>query len=119
MRKLLLALTVLIMAAAPAHAKRVAAAEVAPVEFGGDICRTQFVANNAGYDVYVECVDAKSGKPSWKTRIYGAKSDPKLEQDVQHVHPVKMSLQGKIMVVTDEKGRTHKLDAMTGALISE
>lgn len=62
---------------------------------------------------YVVANEAKSGKRLWLVKVYENKIDPNLERDVQEVFIRTLKKQGKLLEITDEKGRHYVLDPKT------
>lgn len=119
MRNIFLSFVIAMLVITPAYAKRAAPPQVAPIEKDGHIYSVKFYSGPKGYDVYIECTDTKTKDLVWKNRIFGDKIDPKREADIQYVYPTSMSLNGQLLLTTDEKGRTHKINSVTGELITE
>ena len=66
----------------------------------------------------VWATDVRTKKVLWKTGIpmsyYRGEVDPRLERDVQWNIITSFKLKGKILLVTNSKGETFKLDSVTG-----
>jgi len=71
----------------------------------------------------VWATDVRTKKVLWKTGIpmsyYRGEVDPRLERDVQWNIITSFKLKGKILLVTNSKGGTFKLDSVTGKLLKK
>lgn len=99
----LLALSLLF--ASTAFAKRGAPAEVPPVR-SGDI---EYRAPH-GQMGCVEAWDVKHDKMLWRRQIYVVKFIPDLERDVQDVYLTSLKLDGKSLLLANERKSEYRLD---------
>ena len=71
----------------------------------------------------VWATDVRTKKVLWKTGIpmsyYRGEVDPSLERDVQWNIITSFKHKGKILLVTNSKGETFKLDSVTGKLLKK
>lgn len=91
-----------------AFAKRGAPANVAPVA-SGDL---EYRAPH-GQMGCVEAWDTKHNKLIWRRQIYVIKLQPDLERDVQDVYITSLKLEGKSLLVKNERSSEYKLDLET------
>jgi hypothetical protein len=87
-------------------AKRAPPAPVVPVTAG----EVRYSADGDGRDQYVIATDTPSNKVLWKVRVFHNQIDERLEEDVQWVFITKLKLQGKSLLVKDEKSRCYSVD---------
>jgi hypothetical protein len=58
----------------------------------------------------VVATDTKEHKELWRKEIYAVKIDPNLESDVQHVFITGLAIDGKSLVVANERGERYSID---------
>jgi hypothetical protein len=62
----------------------------------------------------VEAIDMASGRKLWETRVYSILINPLVERDVQDVFITSLQVRAGSLVVSNEAGRTYRLDLRTG-----
>jgi hypothetical protein len=87
-------------------AKRAPPLPVAPVTSDG----IRYSAAGDGRDQYVVATDTSSNKVLWKASVFHNQIDNRLEEDVQWVFITRIRLQGKSLLVQDEKSRCYSVD---------
>lgn len=107
---LLLSLTL----AQVAFAKRLPPPVVKPVTVDGIEYRTATNRNlkgpGPGLHASVGAFDTKTGKALWSVTLYEIRYKPNLETDVQDVYPAQMTLNGRVLEVTDENGLRYRVN---------
>jgi len=96
--------------------KRMAPAEVKPVEYAGvKYTAPHFgvLSGQAQNGGYVEAVSIQTGKKVWGKIIYTYPNSNQ-EQDSLDVFITNLKIQNNLLVVTDEKGRVYKLNPVNG-----
>lgn len=89
------------------HAKRGPAPRIEPLTKDG----IRFVVpNDDGRRGYVRAEEAESGKVLWETTLYRVKVSSRLEEDVQWVFIAQAKLDGRTLLLVDERQRTYALD---------
>ncbi len=107
MKKLLAALLVALCLVLVAEAKRAAPKEVLPIYFGS----LKITAPNTVADMgWIEVRDIRTDRLLLKKRVYSIAINPRLEADVQWVFIVSMKIADGALRVTDERGRTYRLN---------
>jgi LPXTG-motif cell wall-anchored protein len=102
---------ILLLTTTSTLAKRIAAPAVSPVEHDG----IHYTApNQDGRVAYIEARDIQTEKQLWVTPIFHNTIKPWLEEDVQWVFVKKLEVVQDKLVVTDERGRSYKVDLKTG-----
>src|SRR5690349_21720763 len=86
-----------------AHAKRTPAPVVEPVLHAG---RRYTVPNDDGRRGYLQVWDVKTGKLLGEITVFRNPINPFLEEDVQWVFIKKLSIQGRHLIVWDERDRS-------------
>ncbi len=117
-RRLLAGATMLIAAAMPAEAKRLAPDPVAPVSFEGrryeaiTFGKARGLGQNGGY---VAAIDEASGRELWVQRIYRIRYDRGLEGDKQDVFITGLTLlpAARALRIENERGASYRLDLRT------
>lgn len=105
----LLAITAaLLLCPASAYAKRKAPKPVPPVIWQG----VKYVASHQMG--HVQAFDLASGRKLWETKVYHVWIMPLAEEDVQWVFICNMQVQDGMLVVSNEAGKTYRLDLQTG-----
>jgi hypothetical protein len=92
-----------------ALAKRAAPKPVSPIVHDG----VEYRATHKRMGV-VEAFDAASGRKLWETRVYSVLINPFVERDVQDVFIKSLQVQDGMLLVTNERQQTYKLDLSTG-----
>lgn len=105
----LIAIVVLVNNIPHLQAKRLAPKAVSSVVYRGT---TYSAPNDNGRVGYILASDS-TGKVLFQIRIFEAKIDPKLEEDVQWVFITELKLTGPSLMVTDEKSRCYSVDLQT------
>jgi hypothetical protein len=105
---LLLVSGCVLLATAPAIAKRSAPRPAKPVTANGVeySAPQQFMA-------FVLATDAHSHAELWRERIYSVNIDPMLERDVQDVFITSLAIDGENLVVANERNDIYVLDLVT------
>jgi hypothetical protein len=94
-------------------AKRIAPAAAKPVIHQG----IRYVApNDDGRRAYVEACDVRTNKKLWDLTVFTNRVDPKLEEDVQWVFIITMSIRDHTIIVRSERGTTYQIDLQTKAI---
>lgn len=70
--------------------------------------------NRNGRVAYLEAWDEATGKQIWRTAVFKNWINPFLEEDVQWVYIKSLQIAEGRVLVTDERGRQHYVDAKTG-----
>ncbi|MEN3375344.1 MAG: hypothetical protein V7604_699 [Hyphomicrobiales bacterium] len=122
--RLLAGATMLIAAAVPGQAKRLAPDPVAPVSFEGrryeaiDFGKARGLGQNGGY---VAAIDEASGRELWVQRIYRIRYDRGLEGDKQDVFITGLTLlpAARALTIENERGKRYRLDLGTRKVTPE
>lgn len=96
---------------ASAFAKRRAPSPVLPVVWQGVEYRAPLDVEHMGY---IQAFDLASGRKLWDTRVYHVWIIPLHEKDVQWVFISSVQVQNEKLLVTNEKGKSFRLDPRTG-----
>lgn len=96
---------------APAFAKRKAPTPVPPVVWNGVEYRAPLDVEHMGR---VQAFEVQSGRKLWETKVYHVWFNPLLEADVQWVFIKRLQVQNAKLLVTNESGKTYRLDPKTG-----
>lgn len=105
------ALTVLVLLAPLAFAKRGAPAEVKPTVHEGIEYRAPgSIPTKIGV---VEAWDKATGKMSWEKKVYTVEIKPDLEEDVQHVYIKELEIDAGKLIVTTERDDRYAIDLKT------
>lgn len=103
--------TALCCAGSPlALAKRIAPKEVPPVVHAGIEYSVPLGADKLGI---VRAREEAGGKVLWEQKIYEVEFNPKLERDVQWVFISDLKMEGKSLIITDERNRRYALNPET------
>lgn len=94
-----------IILSAPALAKRISPAEVAPVIYDG----VKFTAPHDKIG-YVVAFDEKTDEQLWEVKVYDVVITSSLEEDVQRVFIKELRVSGSILIITNESNNTYKMD---------
>src|SRR5215469_16214555 len=106
-----IAALLLLLWPASAYAKRKAPAPVPPVIWNG----VKYVAPlHVGQIGLVQAFDLASGNRLWETKVYHVWIIPFAEEDGQWIFVSGMQVQDGKLVVTNEAGKTYRLDLQTG-----
>jgi hypothetical protein len=108
--RLVVALGLLLLSAAPVQAKRAVAKSVDPVLIGAVRYSASSETTRMGF---VIATDAKSGKELWRQRIYRIFINPFVEADVQWVFIKSLAQQGRTLIITNEREARFRLDLAT------
>ncbi len=65
---------------------------------------------------FVEAVELASKKTLWRTRVYDVWYMPLAEKDCQDVFINSLSVQGDMLLVRNEAGRSYRVDLATGRI---
>src|SRR3954463_6359057 len=122
--RLLAGATMLIAAAMPGQAKRLAPDPVAPVSFEGrryqaiDFGKARGFGQNGGY---VAAIDEASGRQLWIRRIYRIRYDRGREGDKQDVFITGLTLlpAARALAIENERGERYRLDLGTRKVTPE
>jgi hypothetical protein len=106
-RKLVLALILLCMT--PLFAKRIRPHPVAPIVSDN----IKYSAEGDGTTAYVVAADAATGEIFWRAKIFHIHLKPWIEGDNQWVFISGLRLNGKNILVQDERSHCYSLDSMT------
>jgi hypothetical protein len=108
-----LALFLTVFLPSSSFAKRIAPAAVEPVIHEG----ARYVApNDDGRRAYIEAWDVRTNKKLWDLTVFTNRIDPKLEEDVQWVFIITISIRDHTLIVTSERGMTYQIDLQTKAI---
>ncbi len=115
---LLVALWTTVAAVAAVEKERAEVPQPAPVSAAGVryqaplFTRSQGLPQNGGY---VEAVDEVTGQRRWIVKVVRARTDDGKEQDKRDVFitELKLTPDGKRLLVTDERGQSYRLDLRT------
>lgn len=100
-------LLLVLVALVTAHAKRGPAPRIDPLLKDG----IRFVVpNDDGRRGYVQAQSAESGKVLWEATLFRIKVTKDLEEDVQWVFVSQAKLEGRTLLLVDERHRTFALD---------
>jgi hypothetical protein len=96
----------------PVHAARLAPSPVPPVVYEGVKYVASYKRGCKGFcgDGYVEALDEHSGKKLWDLKVYRVWYQPWLEEDVQWVFINALTLNGRKLVVTNERNERFEID---------
>ncbi|HXC98436.1 MAG TPA: hypothetical protein VN048_03780 [Verrucomicrobiae bacterium] len=108
---LIVVTTAMFLWAGSAYAKRAAPKPVPPVIWQGVEYRAPLDVEKIGH---VQAFDRASGLKLWETTVYTITINPILEQDVQWVFISEMHVEDGKLVITNEDGKTYRLDLKTG-----
>ena len=101
----------LVLVATPAVAKRAPAPHVPPVEHNG----IRYIApNHSGRRPTLQAWDIQTRTMLWEVVVYHNRIVPLLEEDVQWVLIEKLEVIEGELVVTNERGKTYRVDLKTG-----
>ena len=96
-----------------ACAKRIAPVNVVPVVYQG----IRYLApNDDGRRGYIEAWNVGTNKKLWELTIFTNVIDPNLEEDVQWVFIMALTIQDGRLMVTSERGKTYHVDVNTKAI---
>lgn len=70
--------------------------------------------NDNGEVAYLQVWDASQNRLLYTVNVFRNPINPNLERDVQHVYIIKLAVANNILVVTDERGRSHYFDINNG-----
>jgi outer membrane protein assembly factor BamB len=112
---LILITTATFLWAGTAYAKRADPKPVPPVVWQGVEYRAPLDVEKIGH---VQAFDQVSGLKLWETTAYTITINPFVEQDVQWVFISEMHVQDGKLVITNEDGKTYRLDLKTGRVES-
>jgi len=99
------------LSASVAFAARTAPPVVAPLVHDG----VRYEAPNAnGRIAWLEAWDEANGRQLWGTAVFKNWINPLLEEDVQWIYIKSLQISDGRVLVTDERGRQHHVDAKTG-----
>ena len=93
----------------PLHAKRISPEAVAPVVSNG----VEYSAGGDGRVQYVTATDIATSRQLWEVKIFQTHIKPWIEEDNQWVFITDVKLNGKTLVIRDEKARCYALDLVT------
>lgn len=94
-----------------AYAKRAAPKPVPPVIWQGVEYRAPLDVEKIGH---VQAFDQASGQKLWETTVYTIMINPLVEQDVQWVFISEMYVLDGKLVITNERGKSFRIDLKTG-----
>ena len=123
-RKIKVILTILVFSiCVDGFAKRLGPEKVEPVVHGKVVYHAPHFTLLEGAEQkggYIEARDARSGAKIWQLLVYKTEYDSGLEQDVQDVFIIALSINsmGTILTVTDERGRQYKVDLKSRSLMN-
>lgn len=101
----------------PIHAKRLAPVKIDPIQFKRGSIHSHFARSSDGFKFYIVMKD-KAGDLGWRTKIFERMYNKALETDVQDIHLKSLKIEDNVVIATDEKGESYKLDLIYGTLIS-
>ena len=93
-----------------AVAKRAAPRAATPVTHDGTVYSAPHGAGQIGL---VQARDASTKAVLWEQVIYKIEHDPDLERDVQWVFIADLKIEGRLLIITDERNRRYSLDLKT------
>ena len=101
------ALLLVLAAQVTVHAKRGPAPRIEPLLKDG----IRFVVpNDDGRRGYVQAQEAEGGRILWEATLFRIQVSKDLEEDVQWVFIAKAKLEGRTLLLVDERQRTYALD---------
>ena len=98
-------------------AKRLAPAEIKPVQYNDYKITSYFSRTKTGFSVYLRAREKGKKDYAWKTQLFSRRYNQQLETDVQDIHLRSLKLEGKRLIAIDEKGMTYEINALNGALL--
>ena len=91
------------------YAKRIEPQPVLPVESNG----ARYSADRDGPVQYVVATDVVRSRQLWKVKIFRTHVKPWIEEDNQWVFITNLRLNGRTLVIRNEKARCYYLDLVT------
>lgn len=110
-------LTLMLLLSLPTYAKRLAPAEIKPVQFNDYKITSYFSRTKTGFSVYLRAREKGKKDYVWKTQLFSRRYNLQLETDVQDIHLRSLKLEGRRLVAIDEKGMAYEVNAQNGVLL--
>jgi len=87
--------------------KKIVPPKIEPLIYKG----IKFVAPNTIKEMgYVQAWDVEIGKKVWEKKVYGVFINQFLEDDIQWVFIISLSVEDGKLIVVNQKGREYKID---------